>query len=211
MKRIVSLVAILMLGPAAPAHALIGPETSLGVRLGTGVFQRNNLFGEATDIQNPTVVGLTAGIRQGRLGGEISADWISADLETGIKVADLTVTPILLTAQFHPVVEDTPFDPYFGVGMGYYINSARAGAETKAKKAASGIPNYSVQADNSVGVHFGVGANVKISSALAFAIDARYAFVNTRLNEKGGGFSDGSTLNMSGLVATVGLKYYFPK
>jgi opacity protein-like surface antigen len=206
MMRIFGLVAVLVFGLAVPAMALIGPETSVGVRLGTGFYQSDTVFDNNTDIKNPTVVGVTAGIRQGRLGAEISVDWISMNLETDIKVAEVTMTPILLTLQFHPVEEDATIDPYLGLGVGYYINSAQASSEAKAS---SGVSK--VEMDNSVGFHLGVGANMKVSSALAFVIDARYAFTNADVTFKGGGLSNTDTLAVNGVVVTAGLKYLFPK
>lgn len=90
MKRIWGLVAVLVLGSAAPSLALLGPETSVGVRVGTGVFQSDKVFGDDTDIESPIVLGVTAGMRQGNLGGEISVDQITVDLKTDIKEAEMT-------------------------------------------------------------------------------------------------------------------------
>jgi hypothetical protein len=208
MKRILGLVAVLVLGSPAPSLALLGPETSVGIRVGSGLFQSDKVFGSTTDIQSPIVLGATAGMRQGHLGGEISIDQISVDLKTDIKEAKLTMIPILLTAQFHPMEDDTPFDPYFGVGVGYYINSASASSEAKTL---SGVSDYKIAADNSVGFHLAVGANMKVSSVVAFVVDARYAFTSTDLTVKGGGFSDSGSINVNGLVVTAGLKYLFPK
>jgi outer membrane protein W len=147
-------------------------------------------------------------MRQGLLGGEISVDQISVDLKTDIKEAKVTMIPILLTAQFHPTEGDAPFDPYFGLGVGYYINSASASSEAKKQ---SGASDYKVETKDSVGFHLAVGANMKISSVVGFVIDARYAFTSTDLTVKGSGFSDTDTLNVNGLVVTAGLKYFFPK
>jgi hypothetical protein len=205
MKRIWSLVAVLVLGSAVPSLALLGPETSVGIRVGSGVFQSDTVFGSTTDIRSPIVLGATAGMRQGHLGGEISIDQISVDLKTDIKWATMTMIPILLTAQFHPMEDDTPFDPYFGVGVGYYINSATASSEAKTQ------PGFSdLKADNSVGFHLTVGANMKVSSVVGFVVDARYAFTSTDLTVKGGGLSS-EAFNVNGLIVTAGLKYFFPK
>jgi outer membrane protein len=116
--------------------------------------------------------------------------------------------PILLTAQFHPMENGAPFDPYFGLGVGYYINSANASSEAKTL---SGFSDYKVEVDDSVGFHLAVGANMKVSSVVAFVIDARYAFTSTDLNLKGGGSTFSDSINLNGLVVTAGLKYFFPK
>jgi OmpW family len=208
MKHIWGLAAVLVLGSAGPSLALLGPETSVGVRVGTGVYQSDTVFGETTDIENPIVLGATAGMRQGYLGGEISIDQITVDLKTNIKEAKVTMIPILLTAQFHPSEDDAPFDPYFGVGVGYYINSASASSEAKAM---SGVSGYKLEVDNSVGFHLAVGANMKISSVVAFVVDARYAFTSTDLTKKGGGSSNTDSINLNGLLVTAGVKYLFPK
>jgi len=208
MKRIFGLAAVIVLGSAVPSFALLGPETSIGLRVGSGAFQSDTVFGTSTDIQSPIVLGVTAGMRQGNIGGEISVDQITVDLKTDIKEARLTMIPILLTAQIHSMEEDAPFDPYFGVGVGYYINSASASSEAKNL---SGVSDYKVEAKDSVGFHLGVGANMKISSVVGFVIDARYAFTSTDLTLKGGGFSETDSLHVNGLVVTAGLKYFFPK
>ena len=208
MKHIWALAAVLVLGSAAPSLAFLGPETSVGIRVGTGVFQSDKVFGEDTDIESAIVLGVTAGMRQGNLGGEISVDRILVDLKTNIKEAEMTMVPILLTAQFHPAEEEAPFDPYFGVGVGYYINSASASSEARKL---SGISDYKVVMDDSVGFHLAVGANMKISSVVAFVVDARYALTSTDLTVKGFGSSVSDTINVNGLVVTAGVKYLFPK
>lgn len=208
MKRILGLVTVLVLGSAAPSLALLGPETSVGIRIGSGAFQSDKSFDPSIKIESPIILGATAGMRQGHLGGEISVDQISVDLKTDINWAKMTMVPILLTAQFHPMENDESFDPYFGVGVGYYINSASASSEAKAL---SGVSDYKVEVDDSVGFHLAVGANMKVSSVVAFVVDARYAFTSTDLTVKGGGFSDSFNFNVNGLVVTAGLKYFFPK
>jgi len=208
MRRSWILAVVFVLGSAAPSLALLGPEKSVGIRIGTGIFQSDTVFGTNTDIDNPIVLGATAGMRQGHLGGEISVDTISVDLKTDIKKATLTMIPILLTAQYHPGEDNAPFDPYIGLGVGYYINSASATSEAKA---ASGVSNYKVEADDSVGFHLAVGANMKVSSVVAFVVDARYALTSTDLTVKGGGLSDTDSFNVNGLVVTFGVKYLFPK
>jgi opacity protein-like surface antigen len=209
MKHLWGLAAVwvLVLGSATPSLALLGPERSVGIRVGTGLYQSDTVFGMDTDIDNPIVLGATAGMRQGHLGGEISVDTISVDLKTDIKLATLTMIPILLTAQYHPGEDNSPFDPYLGLGVGYYINSASASSEAKA----SGLSISEVEADDSVGFHLAVGANMKVSSVVAFAVDARYALTSMDLTKKGGGLSDTDSLNVNGLVVTFGLKYLFPK
>lgn len=202
MKRILGLVAVMVLGSAAPSPALLGPEKSVGIRVGSGSFQSDSVFGSTTDIESPIVLGATAGMRQGHLGAEISLDRITVDLKTSSKWAELTMMPILLTAQFHPTENDAPFDLYFGAGVGYYLNSASA---------SSGASGSKVEADDSVGFHLAVGANMKVSSVVAFVVDARYALTSTDLTLKGGGTSTSDSINLNGLVVTAGLKYFFPK
>ena len=208
MKRILGFAAALVLGAAAPSLALLGPETSVGIRMGSGSFESATVFGESTDIESPVVLGLTAGMRKDNIGWEISVEKITVDLETDIKEAELTMIPILLTLQIHPTEGAPQFDPYLGGGIGYYFNSAKPSSEAKAL---SGVPNYKVEVDDSIGFHLVVGGNLKVTSAVAFAIDARYALTSTDLTLKGGSpvFSD--TININGLIVTAGLKYFFPK
>jgi hypothetical protein len=210
MKRMVSLVAVLVLGSAAPSLALLGPETSVGLRVGTGTFLSDVVFNRTTVIKSPIVLGVTAGMRQGHFGWELSVNQITFDLNTDIKKAVVTMIPILLTMQYHLHLaeEDGPFGAYFGAGGGYYINSARASSEAKAL---SGVSDYKAELDNSVGFHLAAGTNFKISSAVAFVIDTRFAFTSTDLTLKGGGFSDSDIISTNGIIITAGMKYFFPK
>ncbi len=211
MKLVLGLVAVLLMGSAVPALAQRGPETSLGFHLGTARIQSDDVFDNETKIQNPTVLGVTAGMRQGTLGGEISVDWISVDLRDKIKYAEVTLIPILLTAEIHSVAADSAFDPYILIGVGYYLNSARASSEAKSLAASSGDSNFKVGLDNAVGIHLGLGTNIKVSSSIAFAINWRYTFMDTDLTIKGSGSSVSDTLSVNGFVLTAGLKYLLPR
>lgn len=208
MNRMITIVVVLVFGMASPSPALMRPELSLGVRLGTGVFESNKAFGEDTDIENATVIGATVGLRKGPVGGEIAVDRIVVDLKTDIDKGDLRMIPILLTAHWHPLPEERPLDLYLGAGVGYYLNSAHASSE--ARDLASPL-GYSLRADDAVGFHLAVGANIKASSAFAFVVDARYAFMSTDLKIDEGPFTDSSNLDLNGLIITGGVKYLFPR
>ena len=210
------LVAVLVMGTATPSLALEGPETSVGIRVGLGSFTSYGGFGPTTEIKDPMVLGVTAGIRRGPLGIEISAEKTKLDMVTDIKEATVTMIPILFTPQIHwekadaPISEilAAPLDNYIGAGVGYYINSAKAGSEAQE---ASGFTDYKVTAKNSVGLHLAVGTNIKVSSAVAIALDARYFFADADLTVKGGGISNTHPTGLIGFVLTAGLKYIFPK
>ncbi len=202
--------ATLLLGYAAPAFALLGPETSLGARIGGGSFQGDTISGQSIDFKNPTSVGVVAGIRQERIGGELSVDWIKTNVEGDVRLAEAMLIPILLTAQFHLLDPGaTQIDPYLGVGVGYYLNSANTSSEAK-KKFGS---DFKAELDNAVGFHFGAGVNFKATTAVVFALDLRYALVSTDLTQKGSGASavGAETVSLNGLMFTAGVKYLFPK
>ena len=193
------------------------PETSLGIRVGTGLFQSSNTFDTTTHFSTPTILGLVAGIRQQDIGLELSVDWLKTNLKTGIKEGTLTSIPILLTAQLHPMwQEEGAFDPYIGIGGGYYINSFHPSSEAKEAQAADGIDDYDASVDDNVGLHLSAGANMKISTVFAFTIDARYTFLSrTTVNAKGiasgSPFSDSDSLKLNGFFFTIGAKYLFPE
>lgn len=213
--RIVFAALILFFGSAWQALALLGPEVSIGVRIGASVFQEDEVFDTDTEINTAPVLGLVAGIRQGQLGGELSLDRMKTDIETDIKEGELTIVPVLLTAQFHFLEEAKSFDPYIGLGVGYYLNSFSTSSEAKASATAAGLDNYDVEVENAVGFHINLGANMKVSNALAFTIDARYAIAETDIEQKGTitgiPLTISDDLSLDAFVITGGVKYIFPK
>ena len=184
------------------------PETSLGIRIGTGIFHSSDTFDEITHFSTPTILGLVGGIRQGDFGLELSVDYLKTNLKSSIKIGTLTTVPSLLTAQLHPMPEEDPFDPYIGFGGGYYINSFSPSSEAKDAAAAVGVNNYDASVENTPGLHVSAGANMKISNVFAFTIDARYTLL-TRATIKDNFDSD--TLKMNGFFFTIGAKYFFPE
>ena len=192
-KRIVFTLLILTFTTAGQAWALLGPELSIGFRVGGAIFQEDEVGGIDTDLENANVLGLVAGVRQGPFGVELSVEWIVTDLDRTTNLGELKTVPVLLTAQYHPVPKILPIDPYLGIGIGYYINSFDSSTPTD------------FEVDDTVGFHISAGANLKITTALAVTVDARYAFADSNLDDKLTGKSDDIDLNA--IVVTAGLKF----
>ena len=182
-KRVVITLWILLFATTSETWALFGPELSLGVRVGQSSFKES-------EMDSATTVGVTVAVRQGQWGGQLSVDWMSADLDTSTKTEELKIVPILATAQFHFLNQDYQLDPYIGLGVGYYLNS---------------FDSNTLDADNSAGFHISGGTSVKISEALAFTIEALYALTQTDLDNAG------DTLDLDALTITGGVKYIFPR
>lgn len=95
-------------------------------------------------------------------------------------------------------------DPYLGVGGGYYINRFHSTRSL----------GIDVDVDDAFGVHASLGTNINVSPVLAITIDGRYLIARSKLTYKGD-FGSSSllneTLSYSGFVATVGVRYTFPK
>lgn len=207
-------VLILFLGTSSQTWALLGPDVSLGVRAGLSTFQGGDVFDSDTDFDTASALGLTFGVRQGRLGGELSVDWMETDLGTDINEGELTIVSILLTAQYHLLRKVPVVDPYIGLGVGYHLNSFDTSSESKALAAADGTSNFAVETDDTVGFHISGGTNIKFTTALAFTIDARYVFSKPDIEQKGNisgvPFSLDDELKTNAFVITGGLKYTFP-
>jgi opacity protein-like surface antigen len=196
-KRVIFTLWILLFVTTGETWALFGPELSLGVRIGGSVFQDEKLSGMDTEIDTASSIGLTAAIRQGRWGGQLSVDWMSPDLEADTDLGELTIIPVLVTAQYHLLDEKMPIDPYVGLGVGYYANSFDT---------SDGIPD--IEAEDSAGFHISGGTSVKISEALAFVFEALYAFTKVDL-DSASTFDDDITLKT--FLITGGVKYIFPR
>lgn len=197
MKRIILLALGLWLGFAAPSWALLRPEISLGARVGLALFDEDDALDAEVELDQAPVLGATLGIRQRQFGGELSVDWIDTDLDGPAgEVGELRTIPILITGRFHFLAEDSGFDPYAGLGVGYYLNDFDArGADD-------------VDIDNAVGFHLNVGANLRITSALSVALDARYVVAQADA-DAGGGTS--AEVSLNSIVATAGVRYSFPR
>jgi hypothetical protein len=196
-KRVMMTLWILLFVTTGETWALFGPELSLGVRIGGSVFQDEKLSGMDTEIDTASSIGLMAAIRQGRWGGQLSVDWLAPDLETDTDLGELTIIPVLLTAQYHLLDEERAIDPYVGLGVGYYANSFDT---------SDGIGK--IEAEDSAGFHLSGGTSVKISEALAFVFEALYAFTKVDL-DSATTFDDDLSLRV--LMITGGVKYNFPR
>jgi Outer membrane protein beta-barrel domain len=94
----------------------IGPELGLGFGYGGGV-----LFGGMfeTPITNPGTVG------PGRLGIAVRVDyWSWSDSYPGAYSYTYSYIPIGVLCDYHFVLNDTRWDPFIGLGLGYVIVSS---------------------------------------------------------------------------------------
>lgn len=194
-KRIVvAVLFVVFLIPAGTARAFGGPELSLGLRVGTSFYQDDKISGDTVKFDRANVLGVTAGIRQGRLGGELSVDWLRSDLKNSGDLGQLKSLPVLLTGQFHLLGPGAGLDPYIGAGVGYYVNSFDS-------KGSGG--NATV--DDAVGFHAAAGASLNITSAVALTFDLRYALSESDYNAG----ASSEKLKADAIVALVGARYIF--
>lgn len=183
-------------GMVAPSWALMRPEISLGARVGMALFEDDEIGGTDAELDQAPVLGVTLGIRQRQFGGELSIDWIESDLDASSgRIGALRTIPVLLTGRFHFLPEDSGFDPYLGLGVGYYLNDFDA----------AGAGDLDI--DNTVGVHLNAGANLRVTTALGVALEARY--VAAEADAETPGVTD--ELDLGGFVVTAGVRYSFPR
>ena len=196
MVRVVFIAAVFVFSLSTQAHALLGPDISLGIRFGLSGFTEDDAFGTGVELSSAPLVGVSLGVRQGPLGLELSADWMQADLEDNTtKIGELTTVPILITGQYHILPKISPVDPYLGLGIGFYINSFEA------------VDNaLTDEVDPTVGFHLSAGVNVMVSTALALAVDARMSFAKTDITV--GAVKD--DLDLNAFLVTGGIKYFLP-
>ena len=195
MVRVVLVAAVLIFSLSTQAHALLGPDISLGIRFGLSGFDEDDAFGTGVELSSAPLVGVMAGIRQDHLGLELSVEWMVADLEATAKIGELTTIPIMITGQYHILPKISPVDPYLGLGIGFYINSFEAES-----------PGLSEEVDPTVGFHVSAGVNAMVSTALALTVDVRAAFAKTDITI--GGVRDDLSLNA--FLVTGGIKYFLP-
>src|SRR5574341_2105922 len=115
---------------------------------------------------------------------------------------EIRETPLLLTAQVRP---QFGWNPYLGVGVGYYIMSYDQ------SRAAATFCNCEFTVDDTVVGHFVVGFDVPLNDRLTLTLDTRFASgradTTTRDLSTGVSASDDVTLNYRKIAA--GLKYWF--
>lgn len=197
-SRITFIAFVLIFGVSTQAHALLGPDISLGVRMGVSNFNGDESFegvlGSGVELSSAPVVGIMAGVRQDHLGLELAVEWMESDLEEAAKVGELTTIPVLITGHYHILPKISPIDPYLGLGVGFYMNSFDP------------VSSVSEEVDPTVGFHVSAGVNAMISTALALTVDARLAFAETDLTI--GNTKDELSLNT--FLVTGGIKYFLP-
>lgn len=228
MKNLWLVITLLILPPgiAGNSFAAGALENSVGLRFGAVHFENGSA--SEPDLQSHyPVLGITADTRWKQLGLQLSVDRIEANYEQTLLAVhhilpilvvgsvervdtNLTIIPILLTAQLHFLAEPGAVDPYLGIGGGYYRiprNSIPYDAPPQ-----SPLQDFRAELDNAFGFHAGLGINIKLSDVLAFTVDTRYAVAKTNIHFKssiGSLTPDVETLHLTGFVTTLGMKYYF--
>ena len=223
----------LIFASSGPAWALDPLDIGIEIHTGWSDFSSSGSsqnVDQSLDSQHIRGMGIEA--RRGRLSLELSADWIKTDVEqqwvetfgllpiiliqqTVTMKGNLTIIPILLTGRLHFGPEQGIFDPYIGGGGGYYILSYDpTSTETglTGKTPVSGSPLHDVKFQNTVGAHVNFGFDIRITPDMILTIDERYVWAKAKVSYKetlAGLNAVASPLNLSGFVATFGIKYYF--
>lgn len=192
--RILTFAFVIFFGISSQAHALLGPDISVGLRFGLSSFSEDDVFGSDVDLASAPLIGAVAGVRGDHLGLELSADWMVTDVESTSDLGELTIIPIMLTGQYHILPKISPADPYLGLGVGFFLTSFDRDS-----------PGDS-DVDPAVGFHLNAGVNVMVTTALALNVDARAVFGETD-------FTFGSAkdeVSLNSFLVTGGLKYFLP-
>jgi hypothetical protein len=210
-----------LFGTVVQAFAFHQLEKSVGLRIGGATYPRLSNSDPEFSTDDAPAVGVTAGVRKGRLSLELSVDWMRSEFQQDVFFiysyppiivlgsylnvkGELVTVPIFLTGQFHLLKEGGPVDPYLGVGVGYLLNRFSPDRH----------PAVSIDFDDDTfGIQGALGAAFKVSPALAVTIDGRYLLARTKISFRNIYATPSlvhETVDFSGFVATVGVRYTFP-
>ncbi len=115
---------------------------------------------------------------------------------------EIRETPLLVTAQVRP---QFGWNPYLGVGIGYYILSYDQ------SNAATNVCNCEFTVDNTVVGHFVVGFDVPLNDRLTVTLDVRSASgrADTTSRDRSTGISASDDVTLNYRKIAVGLRYWF--
>ncbi len=147
---------------------------------------------------------------------ELSVDHVETDVDLKISVpGDITRTvvgvgeleqlPILLTARTH-FSTNPKVNPYFGVGIGYYLNDFNSNDLVRSALP----PGGKLDPDDSFGFHISTGVEFFLNEHFAFNLEFKYIWNETDLKAKvPGELTEEIDFQLDTFVAGVGFKYYF--
>jgi outer membrane protein W len=132
----------------------------------------------------------------------------------GLSTGKMTFVPIQLSIQGRFPVGKS-FVPYVGLGACYYLSSFKVDSEIVDDWNALGF-DIEEEVENTLGFHFGLGADYFFTKNLALNADVSYCLVKLKgswsLTDQVSGAQvsgDLEDLNFNAIMLGIGLKYYF--
>jgi outer membrane protein len=140
---------------------------------------------------------------------EYSLDYVRTDVKFkalgySFNMGELTQIPILLTLRLHPSTNAT-VRPYFGAGVGYYVNSFSTNSYNAALIYGAGAK---FDVENSFGFHVNGGVEFFIAENYSFNVDLKYLLNKADCGVNISGYTR-EEMELNSVVVGVGLKYYF--
>lgn len=141
---------------------------------------------------------------------ELSIENINTEVELSSGAAttgggDLKQTPITLTGRVH-FSDNYEVNPYFGVGVGYYINEV----DLSDSLAAALPAGTDFDADNSIGFHICLGLEYFITKNFVFCAEGKYVWTGTEITASAPGYiPDKFDFSLDVGIVGLGVKYYF--
>ena len=140
---------------------------------------------------------------------EYSLDYVRTDVKLealgySFNMGELTQIPLLLTLRLHPSTNAT-VRPYFGVGVGYYLNSFSTNSYNAALIYGAGAK---FDVESSFGFHVNGGVEFFIAENYSFNVDLKYLLNKADCGVSVSGYTR-EEMELNSVVVGVGLKYYF--
>jgi outer membrane protein len=146
---------------------------------------------------------------------ELSADYVETDVNLKIPVpgetrevvgvGEIQQIPLQLTARTH-ISTNPKINPYFGVGLGYYVNDFNSADLVRAAMP----PGGKLEVDESIGFHINTGVEIFLDEHVAFNLELEYVWNDTDLKARVPGYTtEEMSVELDGFCAAVGVKFYF--
>ena len=145
---------------------------------------------------------------------ELSVDRVETDVDlkisvpgfpikTVVGVGEMEQLPILLTARTH-FSTNPKVNPYFGVGIGYYLNDFHSNDLVRAALP----PGGRLDIDDSLGFHINTGVEIFLNERFALNLELKYVWNDTDLKLKFPDAAEEVDFRLDAFVAGAGFKIY---
>ena len=146
---------------------------------------------------------------------ELSVDHVETDVDlkisvpgypikTVVGVGEVEQLPILLTARTH-FSTNPKVNPYFGIGIGYYLNDFHSNDLVRSVLP----PGGKLDIDNSIGFHINTGVEIFLNERFALNLELKCIWNETDLKAKAPGYlTEEVDFQLDAFVAGAGFKIY---